>query len=549
MRNAKFGTIVIKVSILCLLSLGGVWRALANETWVGGAAGNPTDWNTAANWNPAGVPGVGQNVTVPGGLGFYPVLNAPATSINSMTIGKGASVTINAGGSLLMTGSPTVSGTLTISGGSLSAVGSLNLGGALNVSAGSLSVHNLALSGAATITGGTVHVGQDIGGSGTLSMGGGLLQVGRDFNPLPANFSATGGTVEWTGVADASAFAAGIYNFYNVQIDAGANPGFDNQANTINVAGNWTDNGSATLTQKATTVSFDGSAAQTIGGSSPTTFNNLKIANSAGVTLATSVTVDSALNLSSGLLVTGTNQVIVPIGGSVTGASSGSYVDGNLQKVFPVGNNQTFTFAVGDASTYLPLTMSSVNVTTAGSLTVKSTPGEHPMISTSGINPAKDVNRYWTITNVPSGIVVSSYNATFNFVASDVDSGANPANFVVGLYNGGWSLPTTGTRTATSTTATGLIVFGDFAIGETGSSPAVGQAGQPCMVACCLQADRTAMLTLTGTSGMPYSIMASTDLRNWTKIGSATAGTNGAFHFVDPNAANFSQRFYRAVYP
>jgi hypothetical protein len=48
-----------------------------------------------------------------------------------------------------------------------------------------------------------------------------------------------------------------------------------------------------------------------------------------------------------------------------------------------------------------------------------------------------------------------------------VDSGADTAAFVVRRYTGGaWYPTTTGTRTSTSTAATGLGASGDFAVGE-----------------------------------------------------------------------------------
>jgi hypothetical protein len=51
--------------------------------------------------------------------------------------------------------------------------------------------------------------------------------------------------------------------------------------------------------------------------------------------------------------------------------------------------------------------------------------------------------------------------------------------------------------------------------------------------------------TLSGDAGAIYTIEASTDLVNWTQI-TNVVNSSGAVPIVDPDAANRSQRFYRA---
>ena len=71
------------------------------------------------------------------------------------------------------------------------------------------------------------------------------------------------------------------------------------------------------------------------------------------------------------------------------------------------------------------------------------------------------MNRYWTFTN--SGLSFTNYNATFNFVAGDLDAGANTSAFIVGKLSGGsWTTPTVGLRTSGSTQITGVTSFSDF---------------------------------------------------------------------------------------
>jgi hypothetical protein len=67
----------------------------------------------------------------------------------------------------------------------------------------------------------------------------------------------------------------------------------------INLEDNWTNNG-GTLTPQAGTVTFDGSATQTIGGSSSTTFYNSTLNNSNGASLGQNITVNGTLTLTGG---------------------------------------------------------------------------------------------------------------------------------------------------------------------------------------------------------------------------------------------------------
>src|SRR5262249_26065294 len=155
--------------------------------------------------------------------------------------------------------------------------------------------------------------------------------------------------------------------------------------------------------------------------------------------------------------------VIISSTGSVSRTSG--HVVGNLQKNFATGSNVSRTFEIGDASNYTPVVVSFASVSGAGDLIASTTAGDHPNISSSTINPGHTANRYWTLTN--SGISFTNYSVTLNFVAGDLDAGANTSNFIVGRFaSSAWSYPTVGTKTSTSTQATGVTAFGDFAVGE-----------------------------------------------------------------------------------
>ena len=77
------------------------------STWTGATS---TDWNTAANWSPSGVPSAA-SVLIPGSLTRYPVISSNVPSVTTVSVnssGTGASLTISTGQVLTATGLITV---------------------------------------------------------------------------------------------------------------------------------------------------------------------------------------------------------------------------------------------------------------------------------------------------------------------------------------------------------------------------------------------------------------------------------------------------------
>jgi hypothetical protein len=184
------------------------------------------------------------------------------------------------------------------------------------------------------------------------------------------------------------------------------------------------------------------------------------------------LTVSGTAALTNGRVITNANRLIA--NGAVTRTTG--YVDGLLQKPVTVGGPVARTFEVGDAVAYSPVNVTFASVSGAGTLTGKATGGDHPQIGSSDIIPAKSVNRYWTLTN--SGTTFTTASAVFNFVPGDIDAGANFNSFFVRKYDApNWSSPATGTRTATSTQATGITSFSDFAVGEPPNHTILASAG------------------------------------------------------------------------
>ncbi len=208
---------------------------------------------------------------------------------------------------------------------------------------------------------------------------------------------------------------------------------------------------------------YDGTSAQVTGSGFPASVNGLTINNGAGVTASASTTVNGTLTLTNGNAITGSNTILISSTGSVSRTSG--HVVGNLGKYVATGATSR-TFEVGTGPDFTPVVVAFDNVSAADNLTARSTAGDHPDILNSAVNAAKSVNRYWTLTK-GAGLAFGSYSATFDFVASDIDAGANPAVFFVAKLDGSaWSWPAVGARTGTSTQATGMTSFSDYQIGE-----------------------------------------------------------------------------------
>jgi hypothetical protein len=441
------------------------------------------------------------------------------TLIAAKTFSAGVDLTINSGATLAMStflltlngdlinngGTTSGSGGVTIAGTATQSIGAFTTTGtvSMNKTAGVATFQGNVSGGALTInrTGGTLNLGSGLthtftgtwtrtagildGGSSTLNLGGGLSGTGGTFtaNTSTVNYNAAGAqTVAGVTYYNLTTSGSGTKTLGGAVIVSGdltIGPATTLDVNTTNYAltvqGDWTNNGN--FTPQSGTVTLNGSSAQNMTGA--TTFYNLTLNNSYGLTIYDNVNGSHILNLTSGNINTGINKVIIPAGGNVSRTSG--YVIGNLQKNVTNGTNVLKTFEVGGTN-YTPVNVTFASVTTAGNLTAKATSGDHPSIGLSKIDATKSVNVYWSLTN--SGIMFTNYSATFNFTSGDIDAGANTAKFIVGKYNGtSWSYPTVGTNTTTSTQATGMTSFSDFAVGEAAVAPTVTTTGVATVIA------------------------------------------------------------------
>ena len=412
----------------------------------------------------------GGTMTVPGGIN-----SASGTSAGTFTMSGGTLnlMTIDAGpvySLLLGTGT-----TLNWSGGTIVAAKGNNTTDDVDIR-----------STTQNITGGTLQMGAGAGSPNQISMLNGAGGVMNVWN-LVLNQSTANSILMRSSTNVLNDLTISAQNTLAPNGGLAINVGAGNGAG----GGNWTNNGA--FAQTTTVVSLLGTASSTIGGSAATTFYQLTVNKTAPVlasrkaTLGISTTVTNGLTLTNGFIDAATFAMMIPAGGSVArggacsadGSVNACFVSGKLQKNFAAGGAQTRTYEVGSATptlvAYAPVAVTLATVTTAGDITVSSTAGEHPNLGTSTLDTAKSANRYWTIAN--SGTVFTALagnSIALNFVAADLDPGANPLNFQAARYSGAtWTItpPPTPTRTATSTTIAGPTITtaalpGQYAVAE-----------------------------------------------------------------------------------
>jgi hypothetical protein len=192
---------------------------------------------------------------------------------------------------------------------------------------------------------------------------------------------------------------------------------------TLQVGGNLINNGSFTSTNA--TIVFNGTVAQNIGGSSPSSFSNLTINNANGLTLNNSIQVDGVLTLTSGRITLGTNNLTLGASSSIAGTMSSSTMlvpqsTGELRKVFNASNGlNAYVFPVGTTTggnEYTPVQLDFASATFGANAYV-SVRVQDQRCSTMNTSIVSYINRNWIIE--PSNITGYSYEVQLSYVQAD----------------------------------------------------------------------------------------------------------------------------------
>jgi hypothetical protein len=351
----------------------------------------------------------GNNTTI---TGSHTLDNIQISSLTPWNI----TTTIAAGTILTAAGNMTMSGTpsLTLSGGTIDLQGNLILTNTSNGDGGSTVI---AFTGTANqaITS-ALPEGENSLPSITINKPSGTLSIPSLITVAGSAWTYTAGTVDATIAASTVYFtgnttikSAGM-NFYNLTIVSNTStlanaltvgnnltmtsPGvLSAAANTINLAGNWSDWGNVGFTEATSIVNFNGSAIQTITTPGGEIFANMTTNNSASnIQLLNNITISKTLTMTQGnvdlngnTLTLGLNTAnpgtLAYTAGTILGA--GSVTRWFKAGVIPIGS-VTGLFPVGTSANGRPFSVSApaAGPTAGGTMTVSYTDGT----TTSGVN-------------------------------------------------------------------------------------------------------------------------------------------------------------------
>ena len=346
----------------------------------------------------------------------------------SLVLTSGGTKTF-AAGTTGIANSLTIGGSATADATTNSSTINYNGSGAQTVSA--INYYNLTISGARTTnnvtlaSSGTIGVAASFSNTATFTSGA---------------YVVTGSTVDFNG---GSQNATGLFTYNNLTFSNSGTKSatvgaitangtltiangivFSASSFTHTVKGDFTNNG--TLSASSSTFSLSGSSAQTIGGSSATTFNNLTINNRTGVQLVNSATVNGTLSITLGWLAQGNANNLTA--GTISISSAGNlhnYGTGSLTVgAGGVSNSGTVDFNGGGDGTCGSATEAQIRSTANGTQRSWSGSGIFNMVDVD----VKDQGGSASIT-VYHGTNTSGNGANWTFNASCVGA-PTAVNFI-----------------------------------------------------------------------------------------------------------------------
>ncbi len=243
-----------------------------------------------------------------------------------------------------------------------------------NMSAGTITFQTPNIAGVSTIDAsicGTLGTVTTTGG--TMQFGNNSTATGKIFNFKPfatktyPNFKVTGTGAAAITLATSTSTTAD-FKLLSLYIDIGktfdirsvSGTAGDTKTMTLLSTANGTDAiyNNGTFTARSSTVTFNTTGAQAIGGSNITTFYNLSINNTSHITLNKAANVSNFLSMINGkLITTNTNVLTCTSTASANIGSVSSYVDGPMVHTWATATQTAKTFPIGKSTSYRPVVL------------------------------------------------------------------------------------------------------------------------------------------------------------------------------------------------
>jgi hypothetical protein len=471
---------------------GHAWRtifmiadyAVNYYTWNGSAS---SVWGTSTNWTPRGVPSDASHVIIPDAATtlYDPVLLDGNTTINTITIEKGGILTMDAN-------SITINNTLS---------GGWEDQNPLGNNPGTSKVF-FAMPGS-TISGNARFYDVEIGNGADISnQAGSSMKIANTITKTGTGkwfADVFGSTIEYNGAEQTVLLTDGLPNYHNLILSGSGNKTLPTSAlelhgnltfagtvsvipsnsltvkgnlilgtgteliagnNAYSVGGNLENNG-ANFDATGSTFTFNGTAPQTIGGTTASTFDNITLENAGGVVLGNASTINGTLSLNSGKLTLGNNNLTLNTINAIGGMpGSSNYIvysgTGRVVKYIPGTMDASYLLPIGISSGYSPVTfkLNSGTVDSSSKIEINLTEGKHPNIG----NVPHYINRYWTFT--PTGFTAPVYDASFTYLDADV-KGSETSIKSAG-FNGAWTQYSLANAAGNLLTVSGANSFADF---------------------------------------------------------------------------------------
>ncbi|MCI1186703.1 family 43 glycosylhydrolase [Hymenobacter sp. DH14] len=341
------------------------------------------------------------------------------------------------------------------------------------------------------------------------------------------------------GVANAPMLASGTGAANNVTIAPGTTLALGS-GTTLQVSGNWTNYGTATLDGA---VEFVGPTVQTVGGTAATTFSTATV-NKPGSTLllARDLPVSTALTLSNGTLNTTADFKVALAATASLSETDDSYVIGNAETTRLLDTPGAGSSFGGLGLTLVPNAASAV---LPGSTMVRRVTGTPP----AGVNGRVGISRYFDIQ--PTTNAGLNVDLTFGYFAHEL-ANIPAANLVLFKSTTGPAGPWTAQRPATAgpgtITRTGLADFSVWTLGDA-ANPLPVELTAFAATADGPAAVRLSWATASEKNSASFGIERSIDGATYAAVGTvAAAGTSSAarsYSFSDTRLPSAATLYYR----